>query len=1475
MGTDSLAYVKAPIAVGGLGGSGTRVVARILIELGVGMGYDLNESLDNLSFTFLFARPELLHADATEFNRLLSIFVSAMTGAGCLSAVDTHMLRTIAAASRFQHSSAWLRERADALMLGAPTGPPTCPWGWKEPNTHVFVGRLRLAMPAMRYIHVIRSGLDAAYSSNQTQLLRWGPYLLGPNVDLSPYYALKYWCTVHRRVLDLCKPMAARFMLLNYDRLCQEPRIELERLTEFLGIACTDQQIQQLAALVRPPATIGRYRQHGLDDFDTEDVRFVAALGFDTDLGPSAIPLVRRLQDNSAAEPRQPVCRDDTSASAHPLEALAQAHQARDPWLAYSDISDLSLESDDLATITQAPAGVESGDERPGHSNSQAPAAILILGMHRSGTSALTRVINLLGADLPSRLMPGADDDNPRGFWESLPIYQLNDEMLAAVGSSWDDWRSVSLDALDANLTAEFKARALDLLHRDFTSSSLFVLKDPRISRLLPFWIDVLTELGAAPKCVLAIRNPLEIAASLRVRNGFSPAKSHLVWLRYVLDSERDTRFLPRAFVRYDALLNDWRGVAEALAQTLAIQWPITPGASARQIEDFLEPSLRHASVEDVDLLHDESVIQLVKDAYHELLALYREPSSRAPTLGLDAIERDLALAASIIGPALHGEASRAVDLWARARTMEVEIGNLKETVTEQANRLAAQEAHHQELARVIKITRAERDAARTAWRAGQRKVDQLKTNLRHTKEQVREKRAALKRKDARLNALYHSTSWKLTRPVRGVSRLAQRTRLALSLNPGRKSDAATDTGAQGQGHAELEASSSAQCKDARDVTLANETPAPALANLRIAGGVAAAPQVSVIIPVHNQILYTLACLDSIAKTEPDTSMEVLVIDDCSADDTNAQLSSRDDIRYIRSDTHLGFVDSCNIGAEKARGQFLFFLNNDTVVLEGWLDALVGTFSQEANVGLVGSKLIYPDGLLQEAGGIVWEDASGWNWGRLRDPAAPEYNFLRDVDYCSGAALMIRRSLFDAIGGFDKRYAPGYYEDTDLAFSVRQRGWRVLYQPLSQVVHYEGVTSGTDLSSGMKAYQVRNRQRFLEKWQPVLLEHGTSESRPPRLSADRAPAGRMLVVDHCTPTPDQDSGSIDMFNYLRMLTDTGYRVTFVPYSNFSHSDGYTAALQRMGVECVYRPYVDSLENLIEKRGEEFDAVMLSRAETAYACIDSIRAACCRAKIIFNTVDLHFLRERRRAELETGNPRSSKAIELEHKERYVMDRADITIVISSSELELLAREAPYVPVRVIPLLRDIPGRSVEYHERDGIVFVGGFRHPPNVDGLLWFCTDIWPQIRGRLPDVELTVVGSHPPAEVQALSALDGVRVVGFVEDLGPVFARARVSVAPLRYGAGQKGKVVTSLGYGVPCIVTGIAAEGLGLDNGQGIMIADEVADFAEAVTEIYKDPMLWEKISTDGLASATAQFSVDANRNRLAAILRELKLPH
>ncbi len=630
-------------------------------------------------------------------------------------------------------------------------------------------------------------------------------------------------------------------------------------------------------------------------------------------------------------------------------------------------------------------------------------------------------------------------------------------------------------------------------------------------------------------------------------------------------------------------------------------------------------------------------------------------------------------------------------------------------------------------------------------------------------------------------------------------------------------------------------------------------------------------PRVSVIIPVYNKIEYTLHCLASIARHPPSTPFEVLVIDDCSTDSTAEKLALAQGVRVIRNATNQGFLRNCNLAVDHCRGDYLLFLNNDTEVMAGWLDELVAVAENDAKAGLVGSMLVYPNGTLQEAGGIIWRDASGINYGREQHPHRPEFNYVRESDYCSGASILISKKLFDKLGRFDERYVPAYYEDTDLAFKVRDFGYKVVYTPFSKVIHFEGITSGTDVNSGVKAYQLTNQKKFYEKWQQQLASHGEPETHIV-LQRERKAGKRAFVMDVVTPLPDKDSGSVDTLNHLKLLVELGYKVTFMPDS-LAHHGHYTEALQRLGIECLYGPFVKSAREHLEREGQYYDLVLLKRVHYAARYIDDARRYCPNAKVIFDTVDLHYVREMRQAEIENSAAKKKDALKTRALEWSVMQRADATIVISEEEKKRLASEMPAIDVYAIPYIRDIPGCRNKWESRRDIVFIGGYLHEPNVDAVRYFCTEIWPIVHAHLPDARFRIVGSNMPAAFSQLKEIPGVIPEGFAADLDPVFDAVRLSVAPLRFGAGIKGKVGSSMSYGVPCVVTPVAAEGMGLQHEQSAMIAATPVDFADAVIRAYRDQTLWERLSDNGLQLMRSQYSAEQGRERWLAMLTQLSM--
>ncbi|MDR0770527.1 MAG: glycosyltransferase [Burkholderiales bacterium] len=626
-----------------------------------------------------------------------------------------------------------------------------------------------------------------------------------------------------------------------------------------------------------------------------------------------------------------------------------------------------------------------------------------------------------------------------------------------------------------------------------------------------------------------------------------------------------------------------------------------------------------------------------------------------------------------------------------------------------------------------------------------------------------------------------------------------------------------------------------------------------------------ATPRVSILIAAYGEPLATFSCIKSVHEHTHGIAYEVLVLDDASPEPLQAQLAGVEGVRFIRQPHNLGFLKNCNAGAKEARGEILVFLNNDTLVTDGWLTALADTLDHTPDAGLVGAQLCYPDGTLQEAGGIVFRDGSAWNYGRNGEPNHPEFHYRRDADYCSGACLALTRTLWQQLGGFDERFAPAYYEDTDLAFQVRAAGKRVLYQPLARVIHFEGQTSGTDETQGIKRYQVINQTAFLDKWHTVLTRH-PERYGDIRRAAERTVHTRVLVLDACMLTPDRDSGSLRMWHLLRLLAQPGRKVTFAA-SSLEYRAPYVGQLQAEGIEVLHLPYFNAIEAFLQARGNEYDVIVLSRLEVAAQWLAAARKWAPQAFVVYDTVDLHFLRAEREAEVLNSATARAQAEAQRKQELRLIRAADRAWVVSPAEQKLLTPLAPDAKIAVLSNIHEPKPAGRAFGERAGLLFIGSFRHPPNVDAMLWYGREVLPQVRQLLPGVVTTIIGGDLPASVKALAA-DDVVVAGYIEDIVPYFTETRVSIAPLRYGAGVKGKVNQAMSYGVPVVATPIAAEGMHLTDGHDVLIADDARAFAEAIARAYRDETLWQQLSAAGRANIEAHFSHEVAAQELERTL-------
>lgn len=630
-------------------------------------------------------------------------------------------------------------------------------------------------------------------------------------------------------------------------------------------------------------------------------------------------------------------------------------------------------------------------------------------------------------------------------------------------------------------------------------------------------------------------------------------------------------------------------------------------------------------------------------------------------------------------------------------------------------------------------------------------------------------------------------------------------------------------------------------------------------------------PVVSVIIPTYGRTDFTLRCLASIAAHPPAVPFEVVVVDDAFPGDETACLHQVRGIRLQRNAGNCGFLRSCNAAAATARGEFLLFLNNDTQVLPNWADAMLALFHTRDDVGAVGSKLIYPDGRLQEAGGIIWADGSGWNFGRHDDPRRPIYNYVREVDYCSAASLMLRRAMFQQLGGFDARYAPAYFEDTDLSFRLRAIGLKTLYQPRSVVVHYEGVSHGRDMAVGIKSCQALNRRAFVATWADDLTRTHYANGIHVLRARERARHRPVvLVVDHQVLEPDRDAGSRTMLCVMRALLAEGMVVKFWPH-NLMYKPGYVEALQDRGVEVFHGPDQAPFATWMREFGAELDLALLSRPDVTEACLPLVRAHS-GARVLYYGHDLHFDRMRMQGTLLRDERLLRAADRMEERERAVWRGADATLYLSEEEAASVRAMEPGVTAHaVVPYCFETFGMERQAPAGRDIIFVAGFGHPPNEDAACWFVANVLPLVLARVPNANLSIVGSNPTPHVRALAG-DAVQVHANVPDdvLNARYREARAAIVPLRCGAGVKLKVVEALKEGVPLVTTPVGAQGL-----PGIAdiacVCSDTASFADAVCALLLDDVLWQRRSAAQLAYARERFSEAALRQ---SVMRAMALP-
>ena len=1154
---------------------------------------------------------------------------------------------------------------------------------------------------------------------------------------------------------------------------------------------------------------------------------------------------------------------------------------------------------------------------------------IVVLGMHRSGTSMFAEILSRLGfyaGETEELLEPQLD--NPKGFWERRDVVQLNDLILKEAGGSWFNPPIPTYEKDYTNTMTSI----LDALS---SGGSRWLIKDPRLLLTWPLWKEVLK--NAVP--IVVYRSPLNVARSLKNRHGFpltfgldlweyynhkyiatfrNPRTSLFVsYDRFIRDPEHEMKMLCRRLVELSVLEQSDIDLTLAIA---AFSPSLINSANAKKESDkeimtptqiSLENYLNHfsekidqAKIDNHELIPRDTALKIRIKDFSQALTPLSEALENHQRLHETVMERDLVVRErdQVLSQLKSQETS--YEKLIKAHESEKEkhsnlLSHYKELERDHKDLASAHHSHkkvHESLEIEYESLNEEHQNLSNAHHA------EVKTrkNIEEKYSYLEEKSSYLEEKSSYLfneltdiyrNLLLYETSFqaRLDRAVNSFYRFVslQRGRSTSYLEVIKRADQhfkefdfevphppprRLELIARIVRYIILHPASSIRSVslhrlrkffsmlfliDSKNLATWIQARFPAdrespqalglsiddqkIDDLHLQFDTQSEPEVTIVIPVHNQYRTTMVCLNSILQNTKEVLYEIILADDYSNDLTKTIEERIKGIRVVRHETNIGFLQNCNSAAREAKGSFLVFLNNDTSVESGWLAELLETLKNDSSAGMVGPQLLFPDGRLQEAGGIVWKDGSGWNYGRGESPQLSQFNYRKEVDYISGACLLLRKNLWDTLGGFDERFSPAYYEDTDLAFAIRQAGLKVIYQPKSKVIHFEGVSNGKDLNTGIKKYQLRNKEIFRQKWASELEANHYEHGENINYARERGGKKRtVLVIDHYVPHFDKDAGGRSTYQYILLLLELEYKVIFLGANFFPHQP-YTDILQRRGVEVIFGEDVArDIKTWFKVNVTHIDIVYIHRPHVAEQFMGIIEKLTPKPLVIYFGHDLHYLRTEREAVVKRSKNLEKEAAAWKKREQAIFERVDIVYYPSAAEIEEVRSKNPLIRTRAIPLYALASEKMPLYNfdSRSGLLFVGGFNHPPNVDAMIWFVHEILPHVLAEIPDITLYIVGSNAPQSVQLLDG-PNVEVLGFLsdEELAIKFSSIKIAVVPLRFGAGVKGKVIESVQQNVPIISTSIGVEGIP-EWDQVIEVSDEAEEFAKKLIQLYKNPL-------------------------------------
>lgn len=644
-------------------------------------------------------------------------------------------------------------------------------------------------------------------------------------------------------------------------------------------------------------------------------------------------------------------------------------------------------------------------------------------------------------------------------------------------------------------------------------------------------------------------------------------------------------------------------------------------------------------------------------------------------------------------------------------------------------------------------------------------------------------------------------------------------------------------------------------------------------------------PELTILIILYNKAELTWLCLRGLTQClDGKIKTEVVVIDNASTDASERLVRSIDGIHYIRNAENVGFLKACNQAIPIVRGKYLLLLNNDAVIHPGALEAGLRHLQQDATVGAVGGRVVLPNGRLQEAGCILWNDGTNVGYGRGHNPRDGEYMHTRSVDYCSGAFLLTRSKLFADLGGFDERYLPAYYEETDFCTELKKRDLKIIYEPRCLVDHFEfGSAERT-----ARAFELmgKNRLTFCEKHADYLRSKPSPcEPKDHYLFRDlKAAKRRMLVIEDRVPHDYLGAGFPRSKRILDELMGMGFDLTI--YATVHGHEPWSEVYESLphDVEVILGHGFGGLAAFLDSRKGFFEYIWVSRPHNI-DCLtgfdENWKSRKGNATVIYDAEAMFTKREQLEAKVLKKKRVASLWRTTNRAELELGHEADVIVSVSDQEAQewATATQRPTVTVGHDFALDPTPGN---FAQREDFLFLGAMHgHPsPNSDSILWFLEKVWaPFLKKALPTgTRIHLVGYNAIAKQGHFDRFeDDIVIHGKVDELRPYFERARIMIVPTRYAAGIPQKVFDGAKFGVPMVCSQLIADQMEWTPDRQCLAApdSEPERFADLCKRLYTDQATWDRVRTEMLSDferRSAKHSIAAGIRTLVELLPSLK---